>query len=363
MSSPAFHLAIDARPRGPHGPLAAEVVLGRPILKHLLEQAFDLASPGQPIAVHAREDEHSLMERLISDQPLAQVSLVTGPPRAGAATLRTDRFYDARRLRWAARTGANLETAVIWRLDRAEALAAAEDELTRRLTYQPLGRFWAFSLAERLAAALELSWVRPNVLTIAAAAFMFAAAALVAFGGFGLVPQFVTALALALALVLDTADGRLGRLQGTCSPFGRWLDHVLDELSDLALHVAIAWSMFPLSQHGGWLILGLLYLSGKYMFVIQSIAGKELEQDTGVERALPGSGRTGATRRPRSKRGQPLADSVRRLVAAMGHADIRWHLWIVLGLVGHLELALLIYAVYFPVRALAGCLRKAVVYA
>jgi phosphatidylglycerophosphate synthase len=313
--------------------------------------------------VHAREDEHPLMEQLISDEPSARASLMTGPPRAGAAILRTDRLYDARRLRWAVRTGENLETAVIWRLDRAEALAAADDELTRRLTYQPLGRFWAFSLAERLAAALELSWVRPNVLTIAAAGSMCTAAALVAFGGFGLFPQFVIALALALALVLDTADGRLGRLQGTCSPFGRWLDHVLDELSDVALHVAIAWSMFRWSQHGGWLALGLLYLSGKYMFLIQSFAGAELEQAVAGQRALPGSRGTGAGPRSRPQREFQFASPVRRLVAAMGHADIRWHFWILLGLVGHLELALLIYAAYFPVRALAGCLRKAVVYA
>ena len=52
------------------------------------------------------------------------------------------------------------------------------------------------------------------------------------------------ALCLALALVLDTADGRLARLQGTCSAFGRWLDQVLDELADLALHAAIAWAAF-----------------------------------------------------------------------------------------------------------------------
>jgi phosphatidylglycerophosphate synthase len=338
-------------------------VLGRPVLNHLLEQAVLVAAPGQPISVHARVDEHLLMENLISGQPSAQVLLETGPPRADAAILRTDRLYDARRLRWAARAGANFETAVIWRLDRAEALAAADDELTRRLTYQPLGRFWAFSLAERLAAALELSWVRPNVVTLAAAGFMLAAAALVAFSGFGLVPQFVTALALALALVLDTADGRLGRLQGTCSPFGRWLDHVLDELSDLALHVAIAWSMFRWSQHGGWLVLGLVYLSGKYMFLVQSFAGIELEQEGLGDRTLPGVHSVGPGRRERPKEGTSFINPVRRIVAALGHADIRWHLWIVLGLVGHLELALLIYAVYFPVRALGGSLRKAVVYA
>ena len=44
MSARAFQLVIDARPRGPHGPLAAEVVLGRSVLDHLLELADELRS-------------------------------------------------------------------------------------------------------------------------------------------------------------------------------------------------------------------------------------------------------------------------------------------------------------------------------
>ena len=41
MSSPALHLVIDARPRGPRGLLATEILLGRPVLSHLVEQALD----------------------------------------------------------------------------------------------------------------------------------------------------------------------------------------------------------------------------------------------------------------------------------------------------------------------------------
>ena len=47
----------------------------------------------------------------------------------------------------------------------------------------------------------------------------------------------------------------------------------------------------------------------------------------------------------------------------IGHADVRWHLWIVLALVGRLDVALAAYAVYFPARALAGAVRKGVRYA
>jgi hypothetical protein len=39
---------------------------------------------------------------------------------------------------------------------------------------------------------------------------------------------------------------------------------------------------------------------------------------------------------------------------------VRWHLWIVLAALGRLDVALAAYAVYFPLRAIAGAARKAV---
>ena len=51
------------------------------------------------------------------------------------------------------------------------------------------------------------------------------------------------------------------------------------------------------------------------------------------------------------------------LVAAMGHADLRWHLWIILALVGRLDLALAAYAAYFPLRAFLGIARKGAAHA
>ena len=56
--------------------------------------------------------------------------------------------------------------------------------------------------------------------------------------------RWLASASLAAALVLDTSDGHLARLQGTASEFGRWLDANLDELGDMALHAAIAWAAF-----------------------------------------------------------------------------------------------------------------------
>ncbi len=62
-------------------------------------------------------------------------------PRESAAVLRTRLVYDERKLARTLRNGGDPESAVIWRLDRPHALTGADDELTRRRTYQPLGRF------------------------------------------------------------------------------------------------------------------------------------------------------------------------------------------------------------------------------
>jgi len=288
------------------------------------------------VTIHARADEHAGLRALVAG---AAVVLATGPPPEGSAILRTDRIYDPARLRRAIRRGRDPESAAIWRLDGPAGLAGAEAEWARRRTYQPIGRFWAIDPARRLARALAPTAVRPNAVTIASAALVIGAAGIVAAGG----PGLAAAAALAVALVLDTADGHLARLQGTASEFGRWLDAWLDELGDMALHAGIAWAAFARDRHPGWLLLGMAYAMGKYQFVI-------------------GSTPTPAEPGPAVARGLSLRreSPIRRCVHLAGHADVRWHLWIVLAALGRLDLALAAYAAYFPARALAGAIRKGV---
>lgn len=163
--------------------------------------------------------------------------------------------------------------------------------------------------------------------------------------------DLVVSLAFAMALVLDTADGHLARLQGSASPFGRWLDQVLDEWADMILHAAIAWATFQASGRPVWLLVGLTYAMGKYLFQFQSTAGEALDS------AIRESEITEPTPRIiEAGRGSFAKDVVR----LPGHADVRWHLWIVLALVGRLDIALVLYAAYFPLRALGGGFRKAV---
>jgi len=334
MQRPADRLVIDARPRGPDGPLAAATVLGRPVLAHLL----DLAGPAD-VSVHARPAEHASMRSLLGAGDASRVQFVTGPPPEDAAILRADRLYDAAKLSRILRRGRDPEGAVLWRLDGPDALAHAEAELSRRRTYQPLGRYWALAPARTLARILVPTRVRPNALTLAAGGSMLAASALVGFGSLSLLVRLATAALLALALVLDTADGHLARLQGTATPFGRWLDALLDEAADMALHAAIAWSAYARDGRPGWLAVGMLYAIGKYIFTYVNAP---------VEPPVPPSP------------GLPApAGRATSFIRLLGHADLRWHAWIALAALGRLDAALLAYAAYYPARALAGIRRKA----
>jgi hypothetical protein len=257
--------------------------------------------------------------------------------------LRADRLYDPARLRRALRRGRDPESAVLWRLDTPAALAAASDELIRRTTYQPLGRYWALAPARWLARRLAPTRIRPNAVTAASALLMLLAAGLVALAPAALAARLGAALTMALALILDTADGHLARLQGTASAFGRWLDANLDELADLALHAAIAWGFSAGGTRPGWLMIGMAYVCGKYLFHFGTSSWIDAQP-------LPGD--PASVSKPV---GWPRA-----LAHAAGHADIRWHLWIILAAVGRLDIALAAYAVYFPLRAAAGAWRKGV---
>jgi phosphatidylglycerophosphate synthase len=344
-------LAIDAHPRGPRGSLAAEPLDGRSVLDHHLDLAEALShAADRGITIHAPVADHATLRTILDRRPSARhrLSTTAAPAPTTAGVLRVDRLYDRGRLRRLLARQADLDRAAIWRLDTPVGLAGAHDELIRRRSYQPLGHYWARTPATWLARRLVATRVRPNHLTLAAFSLFVIAAGIIGLGRGAIGLRLAAATALALALVLDTADGHLARLQGTASAFGRWLDGWLDEVGEMALHAAIAWSAYVQSGAVGWLVVGMLYAMGKYVFVAGSVpvAGQE-------------PGEAAATPTAPHPSSRPVAD----LVRLAGHADIRWHLWIVLAAVGWLPAALGVYAVYFPLRAVISAVRKGVAHA
>lgn len=356
ISTPKHRVVIDARPRSVRGLIARETVLGKSLLSHAVDHARRLSPQISPIMILADDADRSDLNGLLEDCEPGSIEIIGSPPSSDALILRTDRLYETRRLRKAAARGADPESAVVWRLDDPRSIEVAGDELLRRRTYQPLGRYWAFPIARLIADRLVKSPIRPNALTLAAGGLMIAASVLIASAPSTLLIRITVAAALAFALVLDTADGRLARLQGTSSPFGRWLDNVLDELADVALHAAIAWAAFVGTGRAGWLALGILYASGKYLFVVQSMAGETL--DRAKDQAAESTAEAAAA--VSRLKGRGLVGLARMGVQAMGHADLRWHLWIVLAAFGRLDVALVVYAIYFPIRTGMSCLKQGV---
>ena len=340
MSATADSLVIDARPRTDRGPLAGEIVSGSPVLTQLLEAA---AGSSEHLTIHARLDEHDSIWPLIPEALRPRVTLRVGPPPEGKPLLRTDRLYDSKRLRNVLLKRGDPETAVVWRLDSAAGLAGAEDELLRRRSYQPIGRFWAFAPARFLAERLRDTPIRPNAVTLAAAGCVVGASALVGFGAAGATASIGAAALLAAGLVLDTADGHLARIQGTASSFGRWLDATLDEAGEMLLHAAIAWGTYRVTADVSWLVLGMFYGMGKLAFFTATVPTQDGP-------SIPANGHAA-----------PSASTVRVIqssVRLLGHADIRWHLWIACATGGCLRYELIAFTAYYPLRLALLTARK-----
>lgn len=335
MSNRTPRIVIDAQPRGPLGPWGWQRVGETTSLSRLVQ--FAAHHDANEILVHGTfEDTPGNLDIAAEAIPRERALRVTSEPLpSDGFVLRTDRVYDSALLSKAIASGSSPESAVVWRLDVKSDLTAAHDEVTRRTTYQPMGRFWAWQPAKKLAESLQPTWIRPNHVTVAAAACFVAASALVAFGGPWLLAHIATALLLATALVLDTADGHLARRQRTASAFGKWLDATLDEACDAFLHTAIGWSMYVHTSKPLWLVLSAAYIAGKLIFFTSS-ANAPAMQDAVQPKPAP------------TEKGEL---SVAALVRLTAHADVRWHLWIVCALFGWLPWALVAYCAYYPIRA------------
>jgi len=132
-----------------------------------------------------------------------------------------------------------------------------------RLVNRPLGRVFA--------AAANARGLRPNQVTAASAACTFSALVLVAATRATVLTSLVTAALLVVGYALDAADGQLARIQGTGSPLGEWLDHTVDAVKAVAVHLAVAinWYRFEDASISLLLIpIGFLAVDSVMFFVI-----------------------------------------------------------------------------------------------
>lgn len=117
------------------------------------------------------------------------------------------------------------------RLRSAQKPPAAGSPAYSRFVNRRIGRV--------LAAGAYHAGLTPNGVTAISAAFSAAAIAAVALTPPTPVTAVLVALGLLVGYAFDSADGQLARLRGGGSPAGEWLDHVVDSVKVVALHLAV----------------------------------------------------------------------------------------------------------------------------
>lgn len=122
-----------------------------------------------------------------------------------------------------------------------------------RFVNRPLGR--------RLAAQACVTGLTPNQVSGLSALCTFSAIALVAMVSPSVLVSLVVSLLLVLGYALDSADGQVARLTGLGSPFGEWLDHMIDCTKISVLHLAV---LVHLYRYGAvdiaWMFVPMAYL-------------------------------------------------------------------------------------------------------
>lgn len=138
--------------------------------------------------------------------------------------------------------------AVVRRLAAAQKPAARSAPAYSRFVNRRVGRY--------LAAGAQVLGLGANAVTAISAVWTFLGIALLVL----LPPSWwlgiVVAVCLLVGYAFDSADGQLSRLQGTSSPAGEWLDHMVDavKVSTMPLALAVGFYRFEVGPRA-WLLV------------------------------------------------------------------------------------------------------------
>lgn len=122
-------------------------------------------------------------------------------------------------------------TDTVRRLAAAQKKAAPGAPAYSILVNRPTGRLFA-------AAAFRVG-LTPNRVTAISGIVTFTGIILIATLPPGTLAGIAIWLLLAVGYALDSADGQVARLRGGGSPSGEWLDHVVDSVKIVSIHLAV----------------------------------------------------------------------------------------------------------------------------
>jgi phosphatidylglycerophosphate synthase len=154
-----------------------------------------------------------------------------------------------------------------------------------RYVNRPMGRVFA-----ALSFALGMT---PNQVTLVSAAVSAAGIVIVAVVPPTLVTGIVVAALLVLGFALDSADGQLARLRRAGSAAGEWLDHIVDSMKHVALHLAVLIAMFRFFElsRPGWYLVPMGYLLVAMTTFVGGLLTEQLKRRATAAGAPAGGGR------------------------------------------------------------------------
>jgi phosphatidylglycerophosphate synthase len=143
--------------------------------------------------------------------------------------------------------------------------------------------------AGRLLAALAFrAGLTPNAVTTISAVWTFGGLVLLGV----LRPSWYVGVAVAACLLvgyaLDSADGQLARLRGGGTPAGEWLDHVVDAVKAVAVHLVLLVALFRFAPfgRGAVLLIPLAYAVVDVTHLFATLLNEQLRRNHGrTERA------------------------------------------------------------------------------
>ncbi|AKN74897.1 CDP-alcohol phosphatidyltransferase [Streptomyces sp. PBH53] len=142
-----------------------------------------------------------------------------------------------------------------------------------------------------LAALAYRAGATPNQLTVLGALFTFPALAAVALVRPGPGLAVCVCAALAVGFALDAADGQLARTQRSGSPSGEWLDHVLDCVKLVTVHLVVLVSFYRFFSlpSPAFLLAPMLFELAAVVIFFAGILTEQLKRRTAAPAAPAGS--------------------------------------------------------------------------
>lgn len=139
-----------------------------------------------------------------------------------------------------------------------------------------------------LAALAYRAGLTPNQVTGLSAVATFAGIGLLAAAPASLVTGITVAVLLVLGYALDSADGQLARLRGGGSLQGEWLDHTVDSLKVVVVHLAVLVTWYlHLDLPAGWLAVPLAFAAASSVHFFGMVLVDLLARVTRAETSVP----------------------------------------------------------------------------